>query len=302
MAIFKYDKKNGGQTWYVDYYDHYYDYCGRRRRKRVVKAIGPSKREAEIRLLIVKAAQRAEQFHVEAKKESNITFSELLDQYTQRVQDQRFFQDSLVYLVPILREYFGEKMLSEVDYEALDNFREAREKTLYDTKQPRRRLNIEIEFLRRIFNKAVQWGMLERSPFKGKKGLFYKDVIERDRNLSEEEAKRLLEAYRNKYKRKILATAIYTGLPLREVCRLRWSDIDLKAGTLRVVQAKTRRVITISLNRNAIFLLKGHGAVSEYVFLNPRTRKPFKDIKASVELALKKAGIEWYNDQRFKIL
>jgi integrase len=207
-----------------------------------------------------------------------------------------------VYLVPILREYFGEEILSEIDYEALDNFREARKRTPYDTKRPRRRLNIEMEFLRRILNKAVQWRMLERSPFRGKKDLFYKDVIERDRTLSEDEAKRLLEAYRNKYKRKILATAIYTDLPLRDVCRLRWSDIDLKTGILRIVQAKTGGVRTISLNRDMVSLLKGHGVISEYVFLNPRTGKPFKDIKKSVELALKKVRIQQCNDRRFNIL
>jgi integrase len=314
MGVFKRKSKNGeeGDTWYVDYYDP----SG----KRIIKAVGPKKKEAEDFLGKVKASIRENRFF-DIKKESKITFNELLDAYIEKIKDQKFYQNSLCYLVeegrkpndqeegkakpkqkPPLREYFGKMLLSEINYKILESFRDERKKTptQHGTERSNRTVNIEMEFLGRIFNKAVKWDMMERSPFDRGEGLFYRDTLKRERALTGDEVKRLIDAC-PPYLKPIVATAVYTGLRKSDVLCLRWKDIDLERGIIQVVETKTEKTRNIVLNSDMITLLKNLPVRGEYVFPG-KNGKPFMDVKRSFQTALKDAGIEQSEDRRQKIV
>jgi integrase len=317
MGVFKRKNKGGeeGETWYVDYYDP--------TDKRIIKAIGPKKREAEDYLGKVKAAIRENRFF-DIKKESKITFDELLDAYIEKIKEQRFYKNYLRYLVeeklkdknltdhqeqksvskskPILREYFGKMLLSEINYKTLENFWDKRKKTptQHEGERSNRTVNIEMEFLRRIFNKAVKWEMLERNPFDVGEDLFYKDTIKRERVLTEEEVKRLIDACPG-YLKSIVITAIYTGLRKGDILNLRWKDVDLERGLIRLLEQKTGKTRNIVLNSDMKSLLQNLPVKGECVFPN-KHRKPFTDIKRSFQTALKDAGIEQRKDRREKIV
>ena len=77
-----------------------------------------------------------------------------------------------------------------------------------------------------MFNKAVKWDMLERSPFDRGEDLFYKNTLKRERALTEDEVKRLIEAC-PPYLKPIVATAVYTGLRKANVLFLKWKDVYL---------------------------------------------------------------------------
>jgi integrase len=295
MGVFKRKNKAGaeGETWYVDYYDP----SG----KRIIKAISPSKKESEAYLGKIKASIREGRFF-DVKRETKVTFNELLDAYVEKIKNQRFYQNYLQYLVPVLREYLGKILLSEINYKTLENFRDQRKKTptQHGGERSNRTVNIEMEFLRRIFNKAVKWEMLERNPFDVGEDLFYKDTIKRERALTEDEVKRLIDACPG-YLKPIVITAIYTGLRKGDILNLKWKDVDLERGLIRVVETKTGKTRNIVLNSDMRTLLQNLPVKGEYVFPGKKG-KSFKDVKRSFQTALKNAGIEQSEDRRRKIV
>ena len=89
--------------------------------------------------------------------------------------------------------------------------------------------------LRAALGQALRWGYVERnvaalaSPPRQKP----KQIA----TLSADEAWRLMDATRNDRLGLLFATALYTGMRQGELLGLRWPDVDLEAGTLRVRQA-----------------------------------------------------------------
>lgn len=294
MGVFKRKNKEGieGETWYVDYRDP--------NGKRIVKAIGP-KKDAEAYLGKVKAAIREGRFF-DVKKENKTSFKELLDAYVEKVKDQRFYQTSVSYFIPVLKKHFEGKLLSEIDYKGLEDFRDERKKTptQHGTERSERTVNIEMSILRRMFRKGVKWGMVEKNPFENADDLFYKETNRRERALTEDEVRRLIDAC-PKYLKSIVIAAVYTGLRKSDILNLKWRDIDLKKGLIRLEEAKTGKTRNIVLNSDMITLLQSLPVKCQYVFPN-KHGKPFKDIKRSFEASLKKAGIEQSDDRRRKIV
>ena len=77
MGVFKRKNKDGeeGETWYIDYRDP----TG----KRVIRAIGPKKKDAEAYLGGITNAIREKRFF-DIKKASVITFNQLLDAWIKK--------------------------------------------------------------------------------------------------------------------------------------------------------------------------------------------------------------------------
>ena len=295
MGVFKRKNNNGGEgdTWYADYYDP----SG----KRIIKAIGPKKREAEDYLGKVKTAIREKRFF-DIKKEAKTTFKELLNEYLPTIQDQKFYQNSLRHLIQIFKEYFGDKLLSEIDYKMIENFKNIRKKTptQHGTERSKRTIDIELSFLRRILTKAVKWEMLERNPFDKGEDLFYGSMNRRERALTEDEIKRLVEACPS-YLKPIVITGVYTGLRKGDLLSLKWKDIDLERGLIRLTEQKTGKTRNIVLSNDMLTLLNSLPVKGEYVFPG-KNGKPFVDIKRSFQTALKDAGIEQSDDPKYKIV
>ena len=49
----------------------------------------------------------------------------------EKVKDQKYFKTSIRYFIPVLREHFGDKLLSEINYKVLEDFRDGRRKSTY---------------------------------------------------------------------------------------------------------------------------------------------------------------------------
>jgi integrase len=157
-----------------------------------------------------------------------------------------------------------------------------------------------MSILRRMFRKGVKWGMAEKNPFENADDLFYKENNRRERALTEDEVKRLIDAC-PKYLKSIVIAALYTGLRKSDILNLKWRDIDLKKGLVRLEETKTEKTRNIVLNSDMITLLQSLPVKCQYVFPN-KHGKPFTDIKRSFEASLKKAGIEQSDDRRRKIV
>lgn len=295
MGVFKRKNKDGmeGETWYADYYDP--------NGKRVIKVIGPSKREAEAYLGKVKSSIREGRFF-DIKKENKTTFNELLNAHIEKVKDQKYFNTSIKYFIPVLREHFGDKLLSEINYKVLEDFRDERKRTptQYGTPRSERTVNLEMAILRHIFRKGLKWGMMERTPFENGEDLFFKSRNKRERALTEDEVRRLIDACPG-YLKSIVITAVYTGLRKSDIFNLKWKGIDLEKGLIRLTEQKTGKTRNIVLNSDMRTLFQSLPVKGEYVFLG-KNGKPFKDVKRSFQTAVKDAGIEQSEDRRYKIV
>jgi len=295
MGVFKRKNKDGeeGNTWYVTYYDP--------NGKRIIKAVGPTKKEAEAYLGKIKSSIREGRFF-DIKKENRITFNELLDAYIEKVKETKFYDSTIKFFIPEMRKYFGDKLLSEINYKLLEDFRDLRKKTAihHGTERSDRTVNLELSIIRQAFRKGIKWGMVEKNPFEYADGLFFKLNNRRERALTEEEVKNLIDASPN-YLKPIVITAILTGLRKGDILNLMWKDVDLERDLIRIVEAKTGKTRNIILNKDMITLLHSLPVKGEYVFPN-RNGKPFIDIRKPFEKALKIAGIKQGKNRKEKIV
>jgi integrase len=144
-----------------------------------------------------------------------------------------------------------------------------------------------------MFNLAIDWGYAKDNPVRRVK-LFSEDNLNlKERILTDDEEERLLEASKS-HLRPIILTALHTGMRRGEILGLKWHQVDLAKRIIRVEKTKSgkNRFIPISefLMLELVKLKKENGT-SQFVFLNPRTRKPMTDVKTSFNAATRRAGI-----------
>lgn len=294
MAIYQ-----RGKIWYVDYYEG---------KKRVKKAVGHKKTDAIAYLGKIQGAKKENRLF-DMKKNYNFTFDELLERYIETFRDQKAFRSKMCNF-PILRIYFSGKRLSDITSYDLQKFRNERKATPVKTgiervfrdykvkdispKIQRERsvadVNRILSTLRHMFTKAVEWEMMEKSPFSKVKNLFYKENNRRLRFLTEDEEERLL-FYCKDHLKPIVITALNTGMRKGEILKLKWPQI--RNGFIYLHKTKTNESRQIPLNDtlNNLFKSLPVNIKSEYVFCDSEG-KPYDDIKKSFNHALKKSCIE----------
>ena len=110
-----------------------------------------------------------------------------------------------------------------------------------------------LSLLKAVFTYAVQCEWLTRNPFSKGKGLIVlAQEVPRDRILSTEEQRKLLEACQNDNRRHLyplILVALDTGCRRGELLKLQWLYVNLEKGTVRIVatNAKTDRQRLIDL-------------------------------------------------------
>jgi integrase len=256
----------------------------------------------------IRAAIRENRLFDIHKKEYTATFDELLERYRETFKHQRSFASKKCRLA-VLEQYFSGKLLSEISVYDLEQFRNKLKATpvksgvekvpkgmkvrALDLKPRKERsvsdVNRALSVLRHMFSKAVEWEMLEQSPFKKAKKIFYKENNMRLRFLTYDEAERLLSCCVD-YLKAIVLTALHTGMRKGEVLSLKWSQI--RNGYIYVVKSKTdtQRQIPINKTLKALFQSMPRHIKSDYVFCH-RNGKPFGDIKKSFNSAVRKAAL-----------
>jgi integrase len=144
--------------------------------------------------------------------------------------------------------------------------------------------------LRHMFSKAVEWNLIEKSPFTRCKRLFYKEDNVRLRYLTEVEENRLLRNCIGHIK-PIVITALNTGMRKGEILTLKWGNI--RNGFIYLHKTKTGEARQVPINETLASLLRSlpRHIASDYVFCN-KEGKAYADVKKSFKTAVKKAGIQ----------
>ncbi len=139
-----------------------------------------------------------------------------------------------------------------------------------------------LALLRRLFNLAIKWDMFEGENPVSKVRL-PRPNNEVTEYLEPEQLKALLEVcqnYPNRQAGNIVLFALATGLRRGEIFKLKWNDIDMERGWLRLHDPKGGRDQILPLNNTALSILQNHPKVegSPYVFpgKDGQMRKDFK--------------------------
>jgi integrase len=105
--------------------------------------------------------------------------------------------------------------------------------------------------------------------------------------------------------RPILVVAYDTGMRLREVLHLRWEQLDLDEGVVRLAaqDTKTERARSVYLTTRVVGALRGLPRPvrgTGPVFVNPGTGAPWQDIRKMFGRACRAAGLSglWFHDLR----
>jgi len=304
-GIFKYAGKNG-ESYGIDYYA-----AGKKHRE----IVGPLLTEAREKLEEKRATARSGEYQSLSSRKK-ITFEQLAEKYEEMQKGEPYFEKTRKYYVGIIKDFFGKRRLYQINPLDVEIYKKQRKETPTRAKKLRSEVpvNRELETLRHMFNKAVEWGMMEKNPFdKFRDRILFKEDENRIRYLKEDEIKRLFAVLEEKPKEKkksppeevptrkinpfylknIVKAALLTGLRRGDLLSLKWANVDLEKGVLFFNEQKKRSKRRIKvLNSDMIELLKStpHGE-SETIFNCP-DGKPLKDIKRSFRTALKKAGIK----------
>lgn len=293
-GIFKYVGENG-ESYGIDYYAG-----GKKHREISGRLLGEAKEKlAELR----KSARDGGYMSLASRRK--FTFGQLAHEYEEKQKGETYFDKTRKYYIPIIKEFFGQKKLCQIGPLDIENFKKKRKAT--PTRAGRERsdvaVNRELETLRHMLYKGIEWGMLTENPFtKFRDSILYAEDESRVRYLSEDELKKLFKALEEKPKEKkkspaylkdIIMAALLTGLRRGDLLNLKWSDVDLKKGIMffNEQKKKAKRRIKV-LNSDMIDLLKSTPrGESEHIFNGP-DGNPMLDIKRSFKTILKRAGIE----------
>jgi integrase len=142
--------------------------------------------------------------------------------------------------------------------------------------------------IKRQHNRAVEWGKIEFNPIlKVKK---FREPDGRERILTAEEMRCLIDAAPAHLK-PVLVIALNTGMRRNEILSLKWANINPGQRFIFIGDSKSGKSRKVPMNGMVIEAFKQIPRNSEYVFFNPETKGPIKDVKTAFKSACGKAKI-----------
>lgn len=282
--------------WWLDYYKR--DEEGKLVRRRKLVA-GKTKEDAERALRAIRTSVD-EGTYVDPARAPG--FSDFCTKY-HADHGQNLISHQWQGRVQHLKNYFGNCKLSAISIDMILDYRTKRkaEGKARDGKSSLApaTINREVQLLRAILGKAVEWRKLVRNP-----ALSVEDHGEgekRERCLTRTEILRLLQATKRSASpllRSIVYLALETGMRKSEIFNLKWSDVDFESGQLLVRETKTGEQRHVPLSRRARWLLAkraAHDPLATWVFQSKDEDgkpAPVSDIKNAWWTVLMRSRIE----------
>jgi len=275
--------KQGKVRWYADYQDN-----GKRVREVVKNA--QSRAEAVL-YLQEKVAEAFNNVHGTCREKKPIKFTELADCYIQDYAklNKRTWKNDRCCINAHLKPFFGEMQLNEITPLFIEKYRAKRLKTGV-TKST---VNRELAIMKKMFNLSIDWKLATENPVKKVKFFSEKDNL-KERILTKEEEDRLLVASAEHLK-PILIAALNTGMRLGEILSLKWGQIDFEKELVRVEKTKSGKIRYVNINSvlsKTLENLKAENGEGEFLFTNPETGQPLKDVKTAFKSACRRANIK----------
>ena len=155
-----------------------------------------------------------------------------------------------------------------------------------------------LKLMRRAWNLAVEWEVLESSPLT-RLQLFNPDN-RMENYLSPEQLDKLVNVLRTAPPRTVCNVALFllaTGARLNEALRARWDQIDKETRVWRIPasNSKNKRTRSAPLNDASLEVLGQLGTEGKYdnLFINTKTKKPLVNVHKVWGRLRAQAGMEW---------
>ena len=161
-------------------------------------------------------------------------------------------------------------------------------------------VNRERTCLSTMFTMAKKWGFAKVNPVDEVKK--HKEELKDVEPLTREKEWELLERLKNNPRSwhvwAIVLVALYTGMRKGEVLTLRKEHVNFQKRLIHVTHTKNGEVRDIPLIAMLTMVLKEaiarSRADSPYVFANPKTGRPYRDVKTSFTRAVKEIGLQGF--------
>jgi integrase len=189
--------------------------------------------------------------------------------------------------VKVIHSYFGEKTLaSKITPKRIEDF-----KSFMSEKYSNAYVNRYLACIKTIFNIGIKNELIKTTPMKAVKMM--KEDNHKIRYLTADEEARLFKELPEHLK-PIVICALQTGLRKSNILQLRWELVDLEFRFIEVLaqQNKGHKIIKIPISDKLLEILESLPRNSEYVFANPDTGKPYRDISEGFKNACDRANIE----------
>jgi len=224
----------------------------------------------------------------EEGEKRNWTFRELVEKYSEWCVGRQRWKG---YAIKQLLKKFSDIPLEDFTTHALELFQA---ELLQAGKKPST-VNRRFAVLAHMFQKAYDWGMCSEETLKKVRRVkMLRENNRRLRYLSKEECLSLINAC-DPHLKPIVIVALNTGMRKQEILRLKWSNVDLKHGLIILDQDQTknreRKEIPLNETLKRLFASLPRRLDIPYVFYDPASGKPYRDVRKSFASALRRAGI-----------
>lgn len=280
-------KKNGciylrGHIWWVKYYQ---------RGKAIFESTKSDDRRVAEKLLLQREIE-AEQDKLPNFKAERTKVDELLEDLLRdyRIHDKRTLR-SAKETVLLLKKHFGEYKAHDISPNLINKFIDTRKRELCANGT----INRALALLKRAFNLGIRDGKALKKPYieKLKENNIRRGFFEHDEFVA-------LRSALPDYLKVLVTVAYHTGMRRGEVLSLKWDQIDLKGGIIRLEQEDTKnaqpRTIYINDEIWAMFVAQKRDRDLRFpnmpfVFYTPKG-EPIGDFRGVWDTACKKAGIQ----------
>jgi integrase len=202
-----------------------------------------------------------------------------------------------------LVEHLGDRRAAKLTRKDIEEYRQKRfaETTRRGGPPAPGTVDREIALLKRCIQYQVECGMLVRNPIAGVPLL--NEPNTRDMVLKPTMLARVLEAAPPAFA-PVIEFDYETGLRKTELRFLRWEQVDLSLGCIRLSakETKTNQARVVYLTARALELIREtpRQLHSPYVFVNPDTGRPWSEHNKMLRRACARAGLTgiWFHDLR----
>lgn len=195
-----------------------------------------------------------------------------------------------------LKPRFGKKKLFEITRMEVEEYLISLQKTGLAPST----CNHHIRALRNIFNVAVQWDLINKSPLKGIKLLHEDNQIER--YLREDELALLMETlntHSNQGLCLLVKFLLYTGARVSEALKADWSQINYDTSTwwIPAANSKSKKLLAKPLSKQALSVLEelrelGPGGPNDMIFISTEHGRPLQHVNKSWDRLRKSIGLD----------
>ncbi len=241
------------------------------------------------------------------KRLADYTFNQLADKYLDFVNGRQASATVKKYVIDsVFRPKIGERLLRTFTLQTAEQL----QTDLLNSGLNEGGTDKYISILKAMFTKAAEWEMVSEAVTKKVHNVKMFNPEERLRFLTEKEIGTLLSVCAS-HLQPIVVTALHSGMRKGEILKLVWSQVDLEHGFILLAAkenkkankagTKSQRKREIPIDNTLRALLQsiprhfiGEGESRElvpYVFHDPKTLKPYGDIKTAFHTALENAKI-----------